>query len=121
MRRSLTKSEIIRKKEDIDRIFKKGKSFYSEGMRLIVLDNSLDFDRFIVIPAKRFGNAVQRNTVRRRAKEVFRLYSGRLSAGQSSQSGKGRDMVLVVYPGKVSDYSTLESGMLKALDRSSRR
>ena len=120
MRRSLTKSELIRKKDDIDRVFKKGKSFYSQGMRLIVLDNGLDYDRFLVIPAKHFGNAVQRNKVRRQAKEVFRLYDGRRIMNQSEESSKGRDMVLVVYPGKVSDYSELESGMLKALGRSSR-
>ena len=121
MRRSLTKSEILRKKDDISRVFKKGKSFYSEGMRLIVLYNGLDYDRFLVIPAKHFGNAVQRNKIRRQAKEVFRLYGERKIIGQSEDTGKGRDVVLVVYPGKVSDYSTLESGMVKVLDRSSQR
>ena len=120
MRRSLTKTEIIRRKEDINRIFREGRSSSSYGMRLISLDNGLGFDRFMVIPAKHYGRAVDRNLLRRRAKEIFRCYEGRTSVSDPVM-GRGQDHILVVYPGKVSDFSLLESGFIKLLDRNGRR
>ena len=120
MRRSLTKTEIIRKKEEINRIFRQGKSFSCRGMRLISFSNNLGFDRIIVIPAKHFGNSVERNKARRRAKEVFRNYDGRISLDNPMED-EGRDFVLVLYPGKVSTFSLLESGFLELLDRSRRK
>ena len=120
MRRSLTKTEIIRKKEEINRIFRQGRSVSCMGMRLISLSNNLGFDRIIVIPAKHFGNSVERNKARRRAKEVFRNYDGRISLDNPMED-EGRDFVLVLYPGKVSTFSLLESGFLELLDRSRRK
>lgn len=116
MRRNHTKNEIIRKKIDIDRIFKEGKSFSSYGMRLISLSNNLGYDRLIVIPAKHFGRAVDRNKARRRAKEIFRNYPMRNSSLDSFNENS-KDYALILYPGKVSDFSLLESGFTNLLDR----
>ncbi len=119
MRRSLTKTEIIRRQQDIDRIFKRGKKISCKGMRLLAIENEFSFDRFIVIPAKHYGNAVQRNLIRRRCKEIFRLYEGRrmLSNEVKDQTVKGRDIAVVVYPGKVLDFALLESELHSLLDR----
>ena len=78
------------------------------------------FDRFIIIPAKHYGRAVDRNLLRRRAKEIFRCYDKRISSSEPVE-GKGHDLALIVYPGKVSDFSLLESGFIKLLDRTSLR
>ncbi|MGN1164534.1 MAG: ribonuclease P protein component [Candidatus Ornithospirochaeta sp.] len=120
MRRSLTKTEILRKKDDIDRIFKSGDKFSCLGMRLISLENGIGYDRFIVIPARHYGRAVDRNLLRRRAKEIFRNYPGRHPYQESTEE-KTKDYVLVVYPGKVSSFSLLESEFIKLLDRSNRK
>ena len=116
MRRSLTKTEIIRKKQDIDRIFKQGKNLSCKGMRLAFLENDYNFDRFIIIPAKHYGNAVERNKLRRRCKELFRLYPKRVMK-DASLNTKSHDIALVVYPGKVLSYSLLESKFYDLLDR----
>ena len=118
MRRSLTKTQIIRKKDEIDRIFKQGKKITCEGMRLIYLNNGLSFDRIIVIPVRHFGTNVERNKVRRRVKEIFRTWNDRLIEGSSDS---GLDIVLVVYPGKVSDFSLLEANMNSLLVRLKRK
>ena len=76
-------------------------------MRLMILENTLGFDRFIVIPARKYGNSVQRNRIRRQMKEILKT--------------TGRDIALVVYPGKVSSYSLLESDFHSLLDRVERR
>ena len=117
MRRNLTKTEIIRKKQEIDRIFKQGKSYSCSGMRLISLRNNLGFDRFIIIPAKHYGRAVDRNLVRKRAKEIFRCYEGRNSS-MDPAAPNSQDYILIVYPGKVSDFALLESRFTSLLDRS---
>ncbi len=89
-----------------------------KGMRLLAIGNSLSFDRFIIIPAKHYGNAVERNKLRRRAKEIFRLYPERKIKSDLAASGSaGLDIVLVVYPGKVLDFSLLESRFISLLDR----
>ena len=120
MRRSLTKTEILRKKDDIDRIFKYGDKCSCLGMRLISLKNSLGYDRFIVIPAKHYGRAVDRNLLRRRAKDIFRNYHGR-HPYQECTTETTKDYVLIVYPGKVSSFSLLESGFIDLMDRSNRK
>ena len=119
MRRSLSKIDIIRRKQDIDRIFKQGRRVSCKGMRLMILENTLGFDRFIVIPARKYGNSVQRNRIRRQMKEIFRLYPGRILPDDEKTTG--RDIALVVYPGKVSSYSLLESDFHSLLDRVERR
>ena len=116
MRRSLSQTEIIRKKQDIDRIFKQGKNISCMGMRLAFLENNCNFDRFIIIPAKHYGNAVERNKLRRRCKELFRLYPNRVML-DASENRKSHDIALVVYPGKVLSFSLLESKFYSLLDR----
>lgn len=49
-------------------------------------------------------------------KEVFRLYEKRVMPN-SENSTIGHDYALVVYPGKVSSYSLLESNFHSLLDR----
>ena len=117
MRINLCKTEIIRKKQDIDRIFRQGTAVSCKGMRLAFIENTCHFDRFIIIPAKHYGNAVERNKLRRRCKELFRLYPGRILSGAASENEKCHDIALVVYPGKVLSYSLLESKFYGLLDR----
>ena len=89
-------------------------------MRLISLQNELGYDRLIVIPAKHFGRAVDRNKARRRAKEIFRNYPHRRSSLEEFNANS-KDYALILYPGKVSDFSLLESGFIKLLDRANRK
>lgn len=117
MRKNLTKQEIIRSKQDIDRIFKDGKKFSTMGMRLIVVSNNLNYDRFIVIPARHYGRAVDRNKIRRQVKEIWRNYPKRLLLSMHSQASDGHDYAIIVYPGKVFSYSLLESTIYSLLDK----
>ncbi len=92
MRRSLTKKEIVKKKPEIDRIFKNGRRFSFQGVRLIVAPNDREVDRLVVIPVRHYGNSVQRNRIRRQIKEIWRLEKDRFTSGF--------DFAFVVYPGK---------------------
>lgn len=109
MRKNLTKKELVRKKSDISRIFKEGRSVSTQGMRLVYRENGLDHCRIIVIPAKKYGNAVERNTVKRRCKEIFRIDKDRLTGGY--------DLACIVYPGKVYDYSMRKEQFFELIGR----
>ncbi|MBK5201155.1 MAG: ribonuclease P protein component [Spirochaetaceae bacterium] len=97
MRKSLSKKEIIKKQPEINRAFKTGQKFSCHGLKLIVASNDLPFSRLIVIPVKHYGNAVQRNRIRRQLKEIWRCDKENFKSGY--------DFVFLVYPGKVVEYS----------------
>jgi ribonuclease P protein component len=54
--------------------------------------NGLDYSRFAVCPVRKYGNAVERNRVKRICRELFR--------GMKDRIRPGFDIVLVVYPAK---------------------
>lgn len=104
MRKSLTKSEIIRNQPEIDRIFKQGTRQSCKGIKLVVFGNGLSRSRMIVIPVHHYGTAVARNRIRRQVKEIWRNEKERLVSGY--------DFAFVVYPGNVYDHNTLKQFML---------
>jgi ribonuclease P protein component len=97
MRKSLSKREIIKKQSEINRAFKTGRKKSRHGLKLIVCPNELEFSRIIVIPVKHYGNAVQRNRIRRQLKEIWRC--------EKAQFVSGYDFAFLVYPGKTVEYS----------------
>lgn len=107
MRRSLTKKEIVRKKAEIDNIFKTGQAFSCSGLRVVVASNGLGFSRVIVIPAKHFGNSVQRNRARRQYKELFRTSKDNISTGF--------DFAFIVYKGKADSYEKKGDDLISLL------
>lgn len=111
MRKSLTKKQIIRLKADIDNVFKAGKRFSLSCFKLYVCENDLSYSRLIVIPARHYGNSVQRNLIRRQVKEIWRTNQERIK--------EGLDMVVIVYPGKDLDYEEKEGTLLDLFMKSS--
>lgn len=90
-RQDFPKSEKVRKKSEIDRIFRTGARFSCKGMILRVARNSLDRNRAVFVTVRSFEGAVQRNRAKRVAREVWRLNKGRLFPGH--------DVAFVLYPG----------------------
>jgi ribonuclease P protein component len=104
MRKSLTKTELIRYQPEIDRIFKQGKSQSAKGLKIIVRKNEIGWSRMIVIPVRHYGTAVERNKIRRQIKEIWRNEKERLVSGY--------DYAFVVYPGNAYDYNLLKQVVL---------
>lgn len=93
MRKSLTrfpKEEILRRKKDIDRVFRSGRRLSVQGVKLYCLENGLDYSRFFVTLVRKFGNSVERNRARRVLKEAYRLKKQNLPPGW--------DFVFVLFP-----------------------
>lgn len=64
--------ERIRKKSDFTGLYKRGRCDRGRYFNLIHLPNDLGHARMSVVASRKVGNAVQRNRIRRRAKELFR-------------------------------------------------
>ena len=91
MKRSLSKTERLKNKDDFRRVYSSPLKQSCSGAKLAALSNSLDKLRFGVGLSKKFGNAVERNRAKRQVREIFRLHKHRIRPGF--------DLVFLVYPG----------------------
>ncbi|HPJ44841.1 MAG TPA: ribonuclease P protein component [Tenuifilaceae bacterium] len=74
----LPKSRILRSKKAIDELFSKGKWNTHYPVKVIYLVKKEEMDNIgvsvlFVVPKKKFKRAVDRNLLRRRMKEVYRI------------------------------------------------
>ncbi|NCN05065.1 MAG: ribonuclease P protein component [Spirochaetales bacterium] len=72
MKRSLTKAERLRGRGLVRSVLSSPMRWSVRGCSLRVLPNELAFSRLLVSPGRRYGNAIERNYVKRVGKEVFR-------------------------------------------------
>ena len=64
--------DILRKKKDFERLYKKGKSCGDKYVVVIHINNRLPHVRKAFLASKKVGGAVQRNRAKRLMKESFR-------------------------------------------------
>ena len=73
MRKSHTDSVIsLKNKKDISNIFESGKVKYIDGIGIRIINNEEEYNRVVIIPLHGYGNAVQRNKIKRRIREILR-------------------------------------------------
>ncbi len=89
-RQDFPKSEKVRTKSEIDRIFRTGARFSCKGMVLRAARNTLGRNRAVFVAVRSFEGAVQRNRAKRVAREVWRLNKHRINPGN--------DVAFVLYP-----------------------
>ena len=106
MRRSLSKQERLRSRDQIGLVLRDGKNVRTSGLRLAYRPNGETFNRIVVIPAKGFRTAVARNKCRRQTREAFRALKPDIVVGF--------DIVIVAYRGDFaySDRLTQLAGLL---------
>ena len=71
---SLKRRERIKKSVDFIRAYQKGAKNESRHFKVAILANNLQWSRLGVTVGKKIGSAVQRNHVKRRIREYFRLH-----------------------------------------------
>ncbi len=77
----MLKSDILRKREDFDILYKNGKSSGSKYVVLLYRKNGLSKNRFAFVASKKVGKSVKRNRARRLMKEALRLSELQLPTG----------------------------------------
>ncbi|HQQ95138.1 MAG TPA: ribonuclease P protein component [Bacteroidia bacterium] len=106
------KQERLCSKKHIQTLFEKGKGFNRYPIRLIHLETTLDIQFpvqvLFVVPKKQFRKAHDRNLLKRRMKEAFRLQKQELYA-----SLENRKLLLAfVYNSKQQEpYKEIEKGL----------
>lgn len=100
----------LRRREDFDRLRKSGRVVRHPHLTLSVAPNALPHNRYGFITSKRLGNAVTRNLVRRRLREVMRRVDPRLA--------QGFDLVVVARPSLAQQpFAAVEQAVLACLQQ----
>lgn len=117
------RGERLKSRKVIGRMFREGKGFSHFPFRMLWCD--LDGLHDIVspalftqsIPRKRFRHAVDRNLLRRRIREAYRLQKNKFYAGFTGYP-PGQIAVLVIYTAtEILPYATIAPAMEKMLER----
>ncbi len=76
VRYTFTKAEILSSKKDIQELFKNGSSFYLYPFKVISLPNPETNQHQVLfsVPKRIFKRAVDRNLLKRRMREAYRLH-----------------------------------------------
>lgn len=79
----------LRRKRDIDRIFREGKRIDGRWFRFVLLPKDERVPRILIVVGKRVGKAVVRNRVKRAVREGFR---------KNKELFAGFDLVVIAKP-----------------------
>ena len=100
----------LKKNHEFKRLYNKGKSVASQCAVVYCRRNGRQDNRLGVTVSTKIGGAVQRNRVRRRFREIYRLNEGALSAGY--------DIVIVArVKSRFSGYREIEASILSAFKK----
>lgn len=72
----------LKKKKDLERVFRQGRGFREDFLLLKLAPNHLKVSRFgFVVNKKTAGKAVERNKIKRKLRELIRINLSRLKPG----------------------------------------
>ena len=95
----------LKKNHEFKRVYNKGKSAASQCAVVYCRRNASTVNRLGITVSTKIGGAVQRNRVRRRLKEIYRLSEEKLKSGF--------DIVIVArIRGRFASYSELQSSVV---------
>lgn len=88
--RALGRLETLRRKRDIDELFRRGRRVRGEYLTLVNVRTTLARQRVLLVTSRKTGNAVRRNKLRRWLREAWRALSPSIP--------QGVDCALIVAP-----------------------
>ena len=74
-------SESLKKNNDFQVIYKKGKSYANKYLVMYVYENNLNKNRLGISVSKKVGNSVVRHRVTRLVRESYRLHENMFNSG----------------------------------------
>ncbi|MBI2721841.1 MAG: ribonuclease P protein component [Bacteroidetes bacterium] len=118
MANTFHKQERLCSKKQIDLLFSKGKSQLTYPVKIIFIDTpvALQFpaQAMFVVPKRQFKKAHDRNKLKRRMREVYRL-NKKIIYGTLQANGK-KIIVAFIYVGKkIEEFPVIEKAMLKQI------
>ena len=118
---SFKKSERLNKKRIISQIFLRGIAVYSYPVKLVYLsipftEGLPNLQLAVSVPKRRFSKAIDRNLLKRRIKESFRL-NKHAKIPELVQKKKSFALVLIYNSNKIESYQHIEKSVKKLLAR----
>lgn len=113
------KAEHLKSRKQIEQLFKKGQT--EKGFPLLAVYATLEIasethQAAFSVSKKKFKHAVDRNLLKRRMREAYRLNKQLLPL-----EGVEKQAILFVYlPKEIQEYAQIQKGMQKALDKLSK-
>ncbi len=127
MQQTFSKSERLCSKKILDELFKKGsasvQTFYLFPFRVLYLPNdperAEDWPAIVItVPKRTFKRAVDRNLVRRRVREAYRLNKMNLDQEQPKPDQSRPAYIAFLYTAKqIISFDEIEKGMKLALKK----
>jgi ribonuclease P protein component len=111
------KSERLHSKKLIQELFQKGSFFYSYPFKVLFLPQpeGVSHQVLISVSKRKFKNATDRNLIKRRIREAYRLNKHTLN---SNQEGQHSLSIAYIYTGKeIPTYQFIEAKLSKSLRR----
>jgi len=107
------KEERLNSEKDIQELFSKGSSFYLYPFKVIQKDSPNQEHPFhqilISVPARNFKRAVDRNLIKRRIREAYRL-------NKAEVSSPTKLLIAYIYTAKeILEFDQIQEKLLKAL------
>lgn len=98
----------LRKNMEFKKVYSGGKNYWNRNLILYIRKNKLSESRYGITITKKIGNAVVRNKIRRRMKEIYRLNIYRIKDGY--------DLIFIPKKNVVElSYKELESAIIHIL------
>lgn len=119
LRYHFPRTERLRSKKQIEELFSKGSSFYLYPFRVVFLyaeETPDTMPQFLVSVSKRnFKKATDRNKIKRRIKEAYRLNKHRL---KTDSQGRKPTLLAYIYTAKqILDFHTIEEKLTASFSR----
>lgn len=113
IRHTLHKTERLKSKKYIKELFDKGSSFYSYPVKLFFYPakNEDSSQLLVTVPKRKIRRAVDRNKIKRRIREAYRLNK------PVDKNLKSYYFAIVYLSDKIEDYSLIESKLKKLFAR----
>lgn len=113
-----TKKERVAGEKRVETLFAKGRSFMSYPFRVVYLETTqggtTPLSILISVPKRRIKSAVDRNRMKRLAREAYRLNKHLFIYGESAEN-RHFDVAFISVIDKPCDYAAVEKGMRKAI------
>ena len=98
-------SESLKKNQDFQSVYRKGRSYANKLLVMYVLENNMERNRLGISVSKKVGNSVVRHHVTRLVRESYRL--------QENIFHSGLDIVVIARANAASaSYAEIESALL---------
>jgi len=120
---SLKNHERLKSKVVIDSLFSIGQTEFSYPLKAIFVVTDLKEESEwplkmgVTVPKKKVKLAVNRNLIKRRIREAYRLNKLPLQSKLSTHSSKSLNVMFIYIEKEPKDYKTIEKGVIKLLKK----